>query len=141
MNLLVLGLALAIAIGVALLPRAALGATFDTSRPAPVGPRWSNDHHLEDGLIVTPDCVVLPPDMAAPYMPGRDAWGRPVPPADTTTGPGYSVVPPVELEVDLGTKKLGGQDIDLHLPPVTYDPGNNSLNGHPLSRDCTPFVK
>lgn len=140
-ELLIYGVAFSLAIAAALLSRGALGASFDTSRPTPAGPRWSNDHHLADGLTVTPDCVTLQPDTVAPYVPGRDAWGHPVPPADTANGPHGPGVPPVELEVHLGYKTLGGQRVDLTLPRVHYDAAGNSVNGYRLDRDCTPLAK
>jgi hypothetical protein len=107
--------------------------------PASADPRWSNDHHIADTVITTPDFVELAPGQGAEYVPGRDAWGRPVAPADNHTGRASG--PPVEVEVDLGTKHIGGHDVELSSGPMIYDPANNTLGGYPLGRDCTPHFK
>lgn len=122
-----------------LAPRDGLSGSYESGAGAPEGPRWSNESHLMNGIVSVPGCVALRPGQGADYIPGRDARGGPVPPADSHTG--HHAAPPVELEIELGRRRAGGRRLDLGSGPMVYDPAFNTLNGHPLSRDCTPRLK
>lgn len=146
-QLVIYGLALALAIAIAFTPSSARSGAFETHPEGQaqgyVGPRWSNDHHHERDLIVRPDCVTLPPGASAEYVPGRDAWGRPVVPAEPPKGFRDSFPMGVGLDVKLGTKHVGGKDIELHGGNLNFDPSTNelSLNGYTWQRDCLPPPK
>lgn len=66
------GLAIALAIAVAFAPGPASSGAYTTDPIKRAGPRWSNHHHHEQGLIVRRDCVALPPGADAEYVSGRD---------------------------------------------------------------------
>lgn len=116
---------------------------YSTDAVIPKAPRWSNDYHHEHGLIVRPDCVALPPGAGADYIPGRDPWGRPVIPAEPMQAFRPSFPMGVDLDVNLGTKHIGGKDIELHGGYLAFDPATNdlTLNGHRWTRDCIPSPK
>lgn len=139
----VYALALAVALALTFFPVTARSGSYTTHEVAPAGPRWSNDHHHEYGLIVRPGCVALPPGAGAEYIPGRDAWGRPVIPAEPLQGFRPSFPMGVDLDVNLGTKHVGGKDIELHGGHLAFDPATNdlTLNGHHWTRDCIPSPK
>lgn len=136
-------LAIVIAIAIAILPRTAHSGGYTTDERPSTGPRWSNDQHHEYGLIVRPDCVALPPGAGATYVPGRDPWGRPVIPAEPMQAFRPSFPIGVDLDINLGTKHVGGKDIELHGGQLTFDPATNefALNGHRWTRDCFPSPK
>jgi len=136
-------LAIALAFAVAFSPVTARGDGYVTGDEISKRPRWSNSEHHEYGLIVRPDCVALPPGAGATFVPGRDAWGRPVIPAEPLQGFRPSFPMGVELDVNLGTKHVGGKTIELHGGQLSYDPTVNdlSLNGHQWTRDCLPSSK
>lgn len=138
-DLLIYALGFSLALAIALSPSKALSGQWDTAAEPPPGPRWSNDHHIADSVIVTPDCVLPAPGQAAEYVPGYDAWGRPVAPADSHTG--LVSPPPVEVEVHLKSKRIGRRTVDVTTGEVVYDPATNTLGGYPLARDCTPYFK
>lgn len=140
-DLLVYAVAFSIAAAIAFAPQKASSGSYDINAPIAPGARWSNDRHLADGLIVGPDCVTLPGRASAEYVPGRDAWGRPVPPADSHTGVNNFRSIPMELDVHLGRKKLAGKSVELSSGPTGYDPGQNTVGGYPIQRDCTPYFK
>lgn len=103
-------------------------------------PRWSNDSHIANSVTVTPPhCIEPAPGQRAEYVPGVDAWGRPAAPADNHTG--YVNSLPVELDIDLGKRRIGGRKAEITTPDMIYDPGHNTLDGYPLGRDCTPWFK
>jgi hypothetical protein len=141
--LVIYALALALAIAIAFAPGAARSGVYSTDKTEPAGPRWTNDRHHEQGLIVRPDCVALPPGASADYVPGRDAWGRPVVPAEPPKGFNDSLPIGVDLDIDLGTKHVAGKDIDLHGGYLHFEPstGDLSLNGRTWRRDCLPSSK
>lgn len=131
----VCGMAVALAIAIAFMPTAARSGGYTSDPRDHPGPRWSNDRHHEDGLIVGRDCVALPPGASAEYIPGRDAWGRTVIPAEQPKGLVNSFPVEVELDILLKQKNIGGKNIDL------------TANGMPLidrtlqQRDCHPSQK
>lgn len=137
------GLAVALAIAVAFAPGPARSGAYTTNPIKRAGPRWSNHHHHEQGLIVRPDCVALPPGADAEYVPGRDPWGNPVVPAETPKSFNNSFPVEVYLDVNLGTKHIAGKEIELHGVGLTFDPATNelSLNGRKWQRDCLPLQK
>lgn len=136
-------LAAAYACVLTLLPGLALAGTYTTDAATIKLPRWSNDRHHEHGVIVQPDCIALAPGIGADYVPGRDAWGRQVIPAQPLQGFQPSFPMGVELDVNLGTKTIAGKDIELHGGHLAFDPttGTLDLNGHPWMRDCFPSPK
>ena len=124
-------LALALALAIAFFPISARSGAYSTTAPAPTAPRWSNEHHLRYSVVITPGCVSAPYGSGPDYIPGRDAWGNPVLPADPTTGYYPSLPMGVGVEVDLGTKHLGGHQDDRYGQPLMLDP-----NSHAWPRDC-----
>ncbi|GAB4231136.1 MAG: hypothetical protein Kow0032_13280 [Methyloligellaceae bacterium] len=135
-----LAAALAVSLLIAL-PQQARSGGYSAGAPAQPGPpRWSNRHHLE-----TPQAPADLPECGGPvpsahYVPGVDAWGRPVAPAEGyRSGPKPSL--PVELDVHLKRKRVGRKSVDVTSGPVTYDAANNTINGYPITRDCAPSVK
>jgi hypothetical protein len=142
-QLIIYGLALALAIAVAFTPGNARSGAYESHPQADKPPRWSNDRHHEQGLIVRTDCVALPPGASAEYVPGRDAWGRPVVPAEPPKGFNDSFPVGVDLDINLGTKHVGGKDIEMHGGYLQFDPSTNelSLNGRTWQRDCLPSQK
>lgn len=139
-DLLIYGIAFSIVAAIALAPQKAASGSYDTSAPVPAGPRWSNDHQIADSVIAGPDCVELTPGQSANYVPGRDAWGRPVAPADGHTGY-VTVLPSVEIDIHKKKNKHGHKTVTAHTGPMYYDPLHNTVTGYPVSRDCTPTVK
>lgn len=135
-DLLIYGVAFSIAAAIAFAPQKAASGSYDTGAPVPVGPRWSNDHQIADSVIAGPDCVELAPGQSANYVPGRDAWGRPVAPADGHTG--YRTVLP---SVEVAKKKTPHKSVTIHTGPMFYDPLHNTVSGYPLARDCTATAK
>lgn len=132
-DLLIYALGMALAAAVALAPQTA-SSGFEAGGTPDAGPRWSNDHHTADSVVVSPSgCVFPSPSQQAEYVPGRDAWGNPVAPADNYTGHPNAL--PLELDVHLGRKHLGGHLVDLHTHPSAFPPANT------LPRDCTPYFK
>ena len=129
------GLAAALAIAIAFAPVTARSGGYTTDPRGHSGPRWSNDRHHEDGLIVGDGCVALPPGASAEYIPGRDAWGRTIIPAEQPKGFSNSFPVDIELDILLKQKTIGGKNIDL------------TANGVPLidrtwqPRDCHPAQK
>lgn len=129
------GLAVALAIIIAFLPDTARSGGYTTNPSDQIVPRWSNDRHHEDGLIVGRDCVALPPGASAEYIPGRDAWGRTIIPAEQPKGFDNTFPVEVELDILLKQKSIGGKNIDL------------TANGVPLidrtwqQRDCQSSPK
>ena len=128
--------ALAAALAIALLaPPAALGGGLEREA-APVGPRWSNEHHVP-GISVATGCRDR-----ADYVAGRDAWGRPVAPADL---PSLSPnTPPliVDVEVDVPRRQAGnggGRQATVHVP-VDLAAGALASKGM-RPQDCIPAVK
>jgi hypothetical protein len=68
-QLVIYGLAIALTIAAAFTPGIARsGAHKNRPRTKAAGPRWSNDLHHEQGLIVRRDCVALPPPAPMPNM-------------------------------------------------------------------------
>lgn len=132
------GLAIA-AIALLLAPGDAMSGAYEAGAPASAGARWSNERHFRNGIVSAPGCVALPPGQGADYVPGRNARGGPVPPADSHTG--YYTAPPVGLEIELGRKRIGGRRLQLDTGPMLYDPSRGTLNGHSLLRDCAPRFK
>jgi len=114
----------------------AYGGSYVSEPSDNFGPRWSNDRHHENGLIVRPGCVALPPGAGAKYIPGRDPWGRPVIPAEP---PNNAFPAGVGIDVILGSKHIAGWDIELHGGYLAFDPATNQFpyNG----RDCLPPPK
>ena len=133
----------ALAFTLALLSGPAIGGTYTTDAATTKPPRWSNDRHHEHGVIVQPDCIALAPGIGADYVPGRDAWGRQIIPAQPLQGFRPSFPMGVEIDVNLGTKHNSGKDIELHGGYMAFDPtsGALALNGHPWMRDCFPSPK
>ena len=140
---LIYALGVALALAVALTPGPVNSGAYTSDHVNRAGPRWSNDQHHEQGLIVRPDCVALPPGADAEYVAGRDAWGRPVIPAEPPKAFRENFPVEVELDVNLGTKHVAGQEIELHAGRFTFDPASNevSLNGRMWQRDCLPSSK
>jgi hypothetical protein len=138
------GLAIALAIAIAFMPVAARSGGYSTDPRQHSAPRWSNDRHHEEGLIVGRDCVALPPGASAQYIPGRDAWGRTVIPAEQPKGFVNSFPVEVEIDVPVGNKIIGGRRIDMTAGRFSFDPATNelSLNGRTWrQRDCHPSPK
>ena len=143
-EMIVYGLAVALAIAISFMPVTARSGGYTTDPMDHSGPRWSNDRHHEDGLIVSRDCVALPPGASAQYIPGRDAWGRTVIPAEQPKGFDNSFPVEVELDVLIGQKNIGGKKIDLTAGQFYFNPATNelSLNGRTWQqRDCNSSPK
>lgn len=132
---------LIVAVAVMLAPDGVRSEPYEAgaSAPASAGARWSNERHLMNGIVSAPGCVALRPGQGAHYVPGRNARGGPVPPADSHTG--HHAAPPVDLEIELGRRRTGGRRLELDTGPMRYDPSRGTVNGHPLSRDCAPRLK
>lgn len=124
-------LALALALAIAFFPMTARSGAYSTPAPAPKAPRWSNEHHHRQSVVVGPGCVSAPYGAGPDYIPGRDAWGNPVLPADPTTGYYPSLPMGIGIDVQLGTKHMGGKTIELYGHPLMFAP-----NGHTWPRDC-----
>lgn len=137
------GLSVALVIAAGFAPDVARGGAYVSDPIDYFAPRWSNDRHHERGLIVRPGCVSLPPGAGAEYVPGRDPWGRPVIPAETPRSFNNNLPLDVEIDVNLGTKRIAGQDIELHAGRFAFDPETKqlSLNGYNWQRDCLPSPK
>ncbi len=137
------GLATALAVAIAFTPVPASSGAYTTDGPKSSGPRWSNDHHHQSGLIVRPDCVSLPPSASVEYLPGIDPWGHPIIPAEQSKGFQHSFPVEVDLDVKLGTKHIAGKEIDMNAGRFLFDPATNdlSLNGRRWQRDCHPSSK
>ena len=140
---LIYGLAVALAITMVLAPDAARSGAYVSDPLDYFGPRWSNNEHIERGLIAGAGCVALPPGASAEYIPGRDARGRPVLPADTPKSFNNNFPVGVDVDVKVGTKQIAGQQIDLYAGRFAFDPATNelSLNGRVWQRDCFPLPK
>lgn len=128
-------MAAALATAIALIPVAANSGKYTTDPKGHPVPRWSNDRHHEDGLIVGHDCVALPPHAGADYIPGRDAWGRTIIPAEQPKNFDNSLPMDVELDILLKQKNIGGKNIDLTADAVPF----NNRSWQP--RDCHPSQK
>jgi len=130
-------LALAVAVAVAFFPLAARSGAYTAGSPPPEAPRWSNENHHRNSVVVTPGgCISAPYGTGPDYIPGRDAWGNPVLPADPMTGFRPSLPMGVGVEVELGTKHIGGHKVELYGQPLMFDP-----NGPSWQRDCLPPQK
>lgn len=139
-ELLLYGLGFWLALSMALGSGKAWSGSWEAGGQVRPVPRWSNDAHIADSIVSPPpDCVSVSPGHGAEYVPGVDAWGRPVAPADGHTG--YANSLPVEVDIDLGKRRVGGRRADISTGDMIYDPGHNTLDGYPLGRDCTPYFK
>ncbi|MDA7946608.1 MAG: hypothetical protein MPJ78_03950 [Hyphomicrobiaceae bacterium] len=141
-QMLIYWLAIAMAAAVLIAPRPAISGGYVSGGSGYNGPRWSNDFQLQQGLVVQPGCVTIAPGASAEYIPGRDAYGRPVPPADS---PSYfgNALPNVDLDIKLGKKHIGGKTVKLYADGYAYDPVTDqfTLHGQPMQRDCLPLPK
>lgn len=141
-QMLIYWLAIALALAILIAPQPAVGGAYVSGGNGYHAPRWSNDFQLQQGVIAQPDCVTMAPGASAEYIPGRDAYGRPVPPADS---PRYfgNALPYVDLDIKLGKKHVGGKTVKLYADGYAYDPATNQfmLDGQPLHRDCHPLPK
>ncbi len=137
------GLAASLAVAIAFIPAPANSDSYTTDGPKRTGPRWSNDHHQEHGLIVRPDCVGLPPGASAEYVPGIDPWGHPITPAEQPKGFSDSFPVQVDLDVKLGSRYIAGKEIEMNAGHFTFDPATSelALNGRTWQRDCHPSPK
>ena len=135
-------LAIAFALAILLTPHPVMSGAYMSGGGGSHAPRWSNDFQLQQGLIAHPDCVTLAPGAGADYIPGRDAYGRPVPPADTLQ-PLMNTLPGVDLDIKLGKKHFGDKTVKLYADGYGYDPVTDqfTLNGQPMQRDCLPWPK
>lgn len=131
----VYSLAAVFVIALAFIPDTAMSGAYTTDRMENTRPRWSNDRHHEDGLIVGRDCVALPPGAGAQYVPGRDAWGRTILPAEPPRGFYNSFPVEVELDILLKHKNIGGKNIDVTANATPYIEQAWQL------RDCHPSQK
>ncbi len=135
-----------IALGLALMMATGPARSADYTNDGPVGksPRWSNGFQQQEGTVVTPGGCLLPsPEYQANYVPGVDAWGNPVIPAETIRP--YSG-PPVIGELDLNLRKMqvGAYHGDLigkipvPLPGTAWPPCAAAGGG---CQDCVPPTK
>jgi len=102
-------------------------------------PRWSNQHHYEAARAArTRDCAFSPD-----YVPGVDAWGDPVIPADLPRRYKEGVPAGVDVDINLGHKWIGGHHAYLSAGDIYYDLANRelSVNGVPMVKDCIPATK
>lgn len=134
-DMIVSGMAAALAIIVVFTPLTVQSGGYTTGPKDYSGPRWSNDRHHEDSLIVGRDCVALPPGVSAEYIPGRDAWGRTIIPAEQPKGLNNSYPLEVGLEILLNQKNIGGKNIDLTASALPLIEQTLRL------RDCQPSIK
>ncbi len=134
-DMIMYGLAIALATAIAFMPVAVMSGGYTSNPMDHFGPRWSNDRQLEDGLIVGRDCVALPPGVSAEYIPGRDAWGRTIIPAEQPKGLNNSYPLEVGLEILLKQKNIGGKNIDLTASALPLIERTIRL------RDCHPSIK
>ena len=114
------GLTVALAIVLVFIPGTIWGGGYTTDPSNHSGPRWSNDLHHEEGLIVGRDCVALPPGASAEYIPGRDAWGRTIIPAEQPRGLHNSFPVEVEIDILLKQKTIAGKNIDITAYAMPY---------------------
>jgi hypothetical protein len=139
-ELLAYGVGFCLALAMALNSGKAWSGSWEAGGAPQPGPRWTNDAHIADSVSVdSRGCVTASPNQKAGYVPGVDAWGHPVAPADNQTGFVNSL--PVELDIDLGDRKAGGHRAEVTTPDMIYDAGSNTLDGYPLGRDCTSQFK
>lgn len=129
-------LVLALAVGPARAGGEPLQLYHHGEPPAPA-PRWSNDHHIAGPAE---DCAGQPLYDSPHYVPGVDAWGRPVvelirPYADRRLMP----LPYGELDYNLYGIPAGKYELGIGvrghppaLPHGAYGPGG---------RDCLPSFK
>ncbi len=136
-------LAIAMAILFMIVPQTAQSGAYETGQRGYHAPRWSNAAQLQQGLIAGPDCVAMAPGASAEYIPGRNAYGQPVPPADSPMIFGNAFPVDLDLEVKLKTKKIGRKSIDVYPDGLGYDQASNqvTLNGQPLHQDCLTSSK
>lgn len=137
LELLAYGAGFCVALALALDAREAWSGSWEAGGPATSAPRWTNDAHIADSVAVSPGgCIVPSPGQSAEYVPGIDAWGHPAAPADGHTGFVNSL--PVEVDIELGRRRIGGHRAEISTGDMLYDPGHNSLGAYPPGRDCTP---
>jgi len=135
--------AVALAILFMIVPQAAQSGGYDTGQRGYHPPRWSNAAQLQQGLIVGPDCIAMAPGASAEYIPGRDAYGQPVPPADSPMMFGSALPADIDLEVKLKSRRIGRKSVDVYADGLGYDQASNqvTLNGQPLHQDCLAASK
>lgn len=140
-NILIYLAAVGLAFAVAASPRAARSGGLDTEAPAPAGPRWSNASHHLQGAAMAGDCIAPSAEYRAEYVPGIDAWGRPVIPAETARAP--SARPLMgEIDVHLKHKRLAGRDIDLSaVAPIQLAPAPGGAIPGAGGQDCAQAFK
>ena len=115
--------------------------------PRQRAPRWSNQHQIDAALATRGRDCASSPD----YVPGVDAWGDPVVPADVPrTYPDWM---PTQVGGDIRLNRMGRggrrghaigrHNVDLYAGDVYYDLANKelSVNGVPLVKDCIPPTK
>ncbi len=104
----------------------------------PAGPRWSASSDDRPAALRDCDRGGVP---GAGYRPGIDAYGRPVPRADLTTEPRGSL--PIEFDLRVGEKKIGGQKVELLGGRFQVDArsGDIRINGRPVQPDCSQPLK
>ena len=141
-QLLVYMLTIAFALAILLTPQPVMSGAYVSGGNGYHAPRWSNEHQLQQGLIAHPDCVTIAPAADANYIPGRDAYGNPVPPADTVDTL-MNPLPNIGFDVKLGEKHVGDKTVKLYADGYGYDPVTNqfTLYGQPMQRDCLPWPK
>ena len=118
------------------------GGVYDNYGPQH-GPRWSNSHHHESGIVAGYDCVRPGPGVDPTYVPGEDAWGRPVIPAGPRSKFRAGLPPGTSFDILLKKKTLAGRDLGVVAGPFTFDADSRplALDGLPLPKDCLPDVK
>ena len=97
-------------------------ATVHGGGGTPGAPRWSNDDHHMPRSADSRDCLPGEPGYRADYRAGRDAWGRPVEPADLPGSRQDRLPFPVEIEIGTGTGSEAGDVTQRHTGRVFVDP-------------------
>lgn len=139
-DLLVTAVALSLAAAIVAAPKPA--RSDGLSEPPRPAPRWSNDVHHQDGIRASDPCRALAPGYAPDYVPGHDAWGQPVIPAEVPSQPPYYVPDEIELNIGLKQKQIGGFPVDLSARKFFFDGAGAGYGREPLARrDCVSSHK
>lgn len=137
-------LALVLALGLALTlagrPSAADGFAAGPAVDRQPAPRWSNEHHNWAAIDIGPDCLIYPaPGFGAAYMPGVDAWGRPIVPLESPRAYGGALPLGGEIDFQLLRMQIGEFEYEMggYIP---LEPGRGPIpsGGPSLPRDCHP---
>ena len=139
-DLLVTAVALSLAAAILTAPTPA--RSDGLSEPPRAAPRWSNDAHHQDGIRANDPCRALAPGYTSDYVPGHDAWGQPVIPAEVPKERPDFVPDEIELNIGLKQKQIGGFPVDLSARKFFFDAAGAGYGaGAAARRDCVSSHK